>query len=531
MSMEDSTVNFESTTIDALVRRNAAAYPNRASIIDGERSLTYAEFDAEIDALARALVELGLAKGDRVAVMFLNDLEFLLSYFAVLRTGAVVVPINHRLVTDEIGYQIDDAACRFFIYSSQFEEVVRPLRETCSIEQWICAAASGDTFALDDLVRSHRGRGFDVPWTVSDKDPCGIWYTSGTTGRPKGAIVTHGSSVWSGVAMATTTGLSSASRILATSPLFHRGPMETLQLAGFLVGSTHVLMNRFAPADLLGLLEQHKITHAFIVPAMTHAVLNLPSRGDFDLSSIECWLTASAPFPEEYRSRLEAETTLRPGHIYNGYGITESLLNTVLRPADAHAHRGSVGQSVPGTDLDIVDPLGASCPVGSVGEVALAANSIATGYNMEQAAWDAVIYERGGRTWYRSGDLGYRDAEGFLYLVDRTKDMVISGGENVYSAEVEQILLTHPDVEQVAVIGTPHEQWGECVTAVVVPRFSSPLTLRDLVKFGEGAIASYKQPRRLILVDDLPRNAFGKVVKGEVRRLVAEETSDFADRR
>ncbi|GAA4753287.1 long-chain fatty acid--CoA ligase [Nocardioides endophyticus] len=521
-------MNVESMTIDGLVRRMAINAPAKRAVVSAQVSLTYEELDREVRRLALGLIEVGLEKGDRVAILFLNDPNFLICYFAVLRCGGVVVPLNTRLVADEVAYQISHSDSRLILHGDEFDDMLDSVGSRPPWSRRVSPTGRADgAMTLAQVARLGDDVAEPVFPSVHHDDAAGIWYTSGTTGTPKGAIVTHASSLWSAIGMALTGGVTARSRLLAPAPLFHRGPMETLSLAGFLVGATHFLLPKFDPADLLDSIERHAITHAFIVPSMTFAVLNLPQRGDYDLTSVTCWLTASASFPEEYRDRLEAETTLRSGMIINAYGITESLLNACFDPASLEGHRGSVGSAVPGTLIRVLDSHRAPMPAGEIGEIAVSGASIAAGYIDNDEAWNAVTFVEDGLTWYLSGDLGYLDDDGFLYIVDRVKDMVISGGENVYSAEVERVLVTHPDIAEVAIIGTPDQRWGECVTAVISSRAGAILDVEALEEYCAGRLAAYKRPRRVFHIEELPRNAFGKVRKGEVRdfvraRLVAD---------
>jgi acyl-CoA synthetase (AMP-forming)/AMP-acid ligase II len=517
-------MNADKMTIDSLVRRAALAFPAKPAVQDAHRALTYGELDGEIDALTVALFELGVRKGDRVASLFFNDWQAVVAYFATLRLGALVVPINHRLVAAEIAFQLNAAECGVLVYADEFEPTVVQLRGGVPVKHWIAAGVSdpdaGD-LRLERLLDDHRGRTPRLPWSVEGGDPSGIWFTSGTTGDPKGAVTTHASGLWAAIGMALAFGMTEQNRLLGVAPMFHRGPMEVFHVAGFLLGCSHVLMHHFEPMGMLRMIEEHRLTHGFIVPAMTFAVLNHPDRGDYDLSSMEGWVSASASLPEEYRSRLESETTLRPGKIFNAYGITESLLNTVLWPADAPAHPGSVGRAVPGVLLRVLDADRRSVATGEVGEIAIAAPSIATSYLGMADMWDAVTFEEHDRLWYLSGDLGRFDADGYLYIVDRVKDMVITGGENVYCVEVERVLIAHPGILDVAVIGVADERWGECVAAAVVRSPGADVTPADILEFCDGRLAPYKRPKQIFFVDALPRNSFGKVQKQRVRAMVA----------
>lgn len=524
-------MNVDAMTIDSLLRRGALAFPARLAIWDEERTLSYGELDAEVDALACALGDLGVGKGDRIASLLFNQWQALVTYFAAARVGALIVPVNYRLVAAEAAFQVGHAECRVLVYASELGPLVAGLRGVPGVRHWIAAGAGahpdGD-LSLEGLLDFYRGARPATPTPVASGDPSGIWYTSGTTGDPKGAVTTHGSALWAATTMALSMGLHERHRLLGVAPVFHRGPMEDFHLAGFLAGAPHYLMRHFDAAAMLRLIQEHRLTHGFIVPSMTFAVLTLPDRGSYDLASMRGWLSASAPFPEEYRDRLHRETTLPPDTVYNAYGITESLLNTSRWPQDAAARPGSVGRAVPGVLLRVVDAEHRPVPAGTVGEIAIAAPSMATTYLKNEQAWQEATFAADGRTWYLSGDLGRLDDDGFLYIVDRAKDMVISGGENVYSAEVERVLITVPGVAEACVVGVADARWGECVAALVVRAPGSHVTRDEILARVEGHLAPYKRPRRVYFAESLPRNAFGKVRKQQVREHLARLAADSA---
>ncbi|MBS4730339.1 AMP-binding protein [Mycobacterium sp. SM1] len=517
-------MNLNGATIDSVLRRSARAFPAKPAVIDGARSLTYGQLDEKVDALAHALVKLGLCKGDRVGVLFDNQWEMCCVYFALARIGALMVSLNARWLPGEIIYPVSDAACKAVIYATRFDSVIADVRPAVNCGIWISDGdepAPSATDCMEGLINRSADQRLLKAWTVGESDDSGIWYTSGTSGRPKGAVVRHASSVWSAVATALCLRMDERSRLLAVAPMFHRGAMEDFHLAGFLVGATHVMLPRFDPAAMLEMIETHRITHAFIVPTMTWHVLSLPTKDQYDLASMRAWMTASAPFPDEYRLRLERETTLPRNVVFNCYGATESLLNTFLPPEAAASKAGSVGWPVPGTLVHIVSPSGqAPLPGGDIGEVVTSTLTGARTYWGLPDAWDAVTFQAEDRIWYRTGDLGYLDEDGCLYIVDRCKDMIISGGENVYSVEVETALLQHPAIAEVAVVGLPDDRWGETVAALVVAKHPRAICPDDVIRWSRSKLAGYKCPTKVVFADALPRNSFGKLQKQKVKAMV-----------
>lgn len=510
-------------TIGEILRRDANAFPDKLAVVDYDRSFTYAELDNEVDAFSSALLDMGVRKGDRVAALFFNQWELLVTYFGVTRIGASIVTINNRLLPVEMAFPLRDARCKVLVYAAAFEQAVAQLPDLAQPEHLVVAGSVESHLAaaeLSSLLDEHRGQRPRFAWQVSQADESGVWYTSGTTGTPKGAIVTHYGSIWSAVGTALAIRLDERSRILGVAPIFHRGAMEDIHLGGFLVGATHFMLHRFDAATMMKMVQSHRITHAFIVPSMIWAVLSLPDRGSYDLSSMVAWMTASAPFPEEYRDRLEADTTLLKDRVFNVYGTTESLINAYLPPEIARQHPGSVGWPAVGTQVSIVDGDHNEVPVGEVGEIALSSASMACGYLGHPEAWAEATFEREGRLWYLSGDLGRIDKDRCLYIVDRSKDMVISGGENVYSIEVELTLVHHSAVAEAAVVGIPDERWGEMVAAMVVPRQGAVLTAEELIEYCSERLAGYKRPRLIVFAEALPRNSMGKIQKRRVVEMV-----------
>ena len=506
-------------TISSALQNTAAAFSAKPAFIDGADVITFAEFDRIVDALAGGLRRRGLQPGERVALLFRNDWRMMASYVAVVRAGAVAVPVNNRLVGLEIASQLIDAACVGLICDSEF----RPLADSLDVASLRLRVVSGragpaDTWLdFDEVATTGDPAAASAPHVVGADDVSAVWYTSGTTGRPRGAVVTHASAIAAATSICISTVLHRNSVVLAAAPMFHRGPTDSMHLAALVVGATQVMMRSFDPVQMLDLIALHRVTHAFIVPAMTYAVLGVEDRGRFDLTSMTCWMSASAPLPPSFRPRMHAETTLREGTIYNAYGLTESLLNTCLAGDEMIDRPTSAGRACVGTAVQILDDDLREVGTGLVGEVVVNCTAMATDYLGQTAAWEATTIDHGGRKWYRTGDLGYLDDSGYLFLVDRAKDMIISGGENIYSAEVERVVLGHPGIDDVAVIGTPDERWGELVTAAVVLHDGWTIESLDLDAHCRDELAAYKRPRRVIALDVLPRNSFGKVLKNVLR--------------
>ena len=505
-----------------LLRATARAYPERDMVVEGQRSFTYAQFDAMVDCFAGWFLRSGGARGFRAAYLFGNQWEVLLTYHAVGRAGGVVVSLNARLSPKEISFLLDEAAVEFVVYDPDFEALLTEAIGLCarSLETIAAGSVKGAArHALENILAStQRPAPLAFPH-ISANDDSGIWFTSGTTGRPKGAVVTHGSSVFSALLTSGVACISSETRLVSVAPLFHRGAVEDVHLAVTMMGGVHFLTKRFEPKRTLELLESTRATYAFIVPTMAQMMLEVPDHGSYDLSHLRCWMSASAPLREDLQERIRSEFRIPTDALANAYGITESLMNTYCLGKDLLKRPRSAGRPVPLTEVRILGPDHEFLRPGEIGEIVIAGPCQLRTYLGRQEDYVNTILEAEGKRWYRSGDLGYLDQDGFLFIVDRSKDMIITGGENVYSVEVEIALAGQPDVAEVAVIGEPDAKWGERVVAVIVPKHGRQPTESDLLH-ACNVIANYKRPKRFVFLDSLPRNSFGKLQKSALRDIV-----------
>jgi fatty-acyl-CoA synthase len=510
---------------DWIVRR-ADRKPGAIALVDGDtgRELSYRQLEQSVGELAAALYDLGLRRGDRVAFLMQNSPEFVETLFAAMNLGAVVVPMNFRLGAGEIAYLLADSGATILVVADRFRDLAAGALEHGGhgVRHVIAesdGAAVGElpTMALPDL-RGGPGRRPD-PMTRSE-DLCVIMYTSGTTGRPKGAMLTHGNMQWNAINMATVgTGLSGSTVTVAVAPMFHIGALGLSVLPILYAGGTVITVRAFDPERTLRLIAERRVTTQFMVPAMWSSLSQVPDFDSHDVSSMQYVLCGGAPCPLpviEFYQR-------RGWQFLEGFGMTEASPNTLLLDAEfVVSHAGSVGRPFMHVDVRLVDEEDHDVAVGEVGELVLRGPNIFAGYwGLPVETAEAM---RGG--WFHTGDLGRADEDGFITLVDRKKDMIISGGENVYPIEVEQVLYRHPDVGDVAVIGVPDDRWGETVVAVVVPAEGAASDADELIGYTRERIAHFKCPRRVEFVDELPRTATGKVLKRELRQqLVGSEAS------
>lgn len=459
-----------------------------------------------VDAVASALVGLGVRAGDRVAWVGLNRVELFETLFACARIGAIFNPLNNRLTVAELAVLIEASEPALVLTTDGFFEPAR-----AAVERTETAARVLDLET--DPIEATAVDGGSVPAepVVEAGRPLLMVFTSGTTGRPKGAVLSHGA-----VSATVANGISSQRLgaddvIVAPLPTFHVGGINIQTLPTLRVGGTVVLMRRFDPRELLELVERHRPTQAVLVPAMLRAVSGLPGFARADLGCFRGIMSGSSIVPEA----ATAPWFERGVPIGQVYGTTETgPTAVVLECPDAADHPGSAGRVVAPSELRIVDQSGADVGPGQAGEIVVRGPNLFTEYWRDPEATDHAL--RGG--WYHTGDVGHLDDDGWLYVSDRLRDMVISGGENVYPAEVEAVLGEHPGVAEIAVVGRPDERFGEIGVAFVVPADpASPPSLDTIREWAADRLARYKHPRELVVVDDLPRTALGKVTKHVLR--------------
>ncbi len=491
--------------------RRARMSPDKPALLQDGRSTTYAELDARATELAHGLRARGVTRGDRVAYLGLNSTTFVETMFAVAKLGAVVVPLNTRLAAPEIGFILSDSAPRVLVWAPELEAVVRSDEvQRLGLDLVAMAGEGPDTLAALRAVGRTVPEPVDEP--VGHDDLFMIQYTSGTTGRPKGVMLTHGNIVWNVYNLLVDVDLRSDEVSLVTAPLFHTAALNQVLFPTLLKGGTALIEARFDPDRALRLVEEHGVTLLFGVTSMYLALAQTDRWQTADLSSLRSALSGGAPLPEALL-RTYADRGLP---IIQGYGLTESSPGaTMLRAADSVRKLGSAGTACFFTDVRVVTPTLEPVAPGEAGEVLLQGPNVTPGYwQVPDATTQAFVEDR----WLRTGDLARLDDEGYLYVVDRLKDMIISGGENIYPAEVEQAIYAHPSVAECAVIGVPDDRWGEVGRAVVVLRAGQRLSEPELLAFLDGRLARYKLPKSVLFVPELPHNASGKLLKSRLKQ-------------
>jgi len=510
-----------------LVERNAVLHANELHRMFDGRQSSFAQFAARSRRLASALDRLGLKSQDRVAILAMNCAEYHEVYGACEVAPYIAAPVNFRLAPPEIAWILEDAAPKALIFEQQYAGIVEKLREELpGIQHYILIGDPVPPWAARYEALIESGSEAGPPLAPVASDIHSLMYTSGTTGRPKGVMITHEAMLALGEAWAMELGADLGDRILLAMPLFHIGARSQGYCVTFRAGAL-VVQRSFDARVVADTVQRERITQLHLAPTLMQQVLDLPGIDRYDFSSLRTINYAAAPMP---RTTLRRALRRFGPILINGYGQTEgsglSLRKAYHRMEGTEqdlARLASVGQAIYDTAVKIVDEQDAQLPTGSVGEICLCSRQNMVGYWNNSVATMETL--RGG--WLHTGDLGRMDQDGFVYLVDRKKDMIISGGENVYSREVEEALMSHPAVADVAVIGVPHLKWGEAVKAVVVLKPGMTIAAAALIAHCRGQIAGYKSPKSIEFTLELPRLPSGKTNKVALRQQfsTSEESS------
>jgi fatty-acyl-CoA synthase len=499
-------------------RRKSGA---KTALLSGTSALSYEELSERADRLANALRDRGVAKGDRVAYLGENHPSFVETFFACGLLGAIFVPLNTRLAPPELQFQLQDSGARLLVNAGALEASASAALEGTGVIHRLVVAADGGTGPsaasspaaverYEEALQAAVPDTIDVP--VGHDDGAMILYTSGTTGKPKGALLTHGNITWNCINTIVDMDLNRNDVALMISPLFHVASLDMGLLPMLLKGATVVLEAKFDPARVLELIQEHQVTTLNGVPTTFQLLCEHPGWAAADLSSLDKLTCGGSAIPRRVLDAYEDR-----GIGFTGcYGMTETAPGATMLPVDRSRDKaGSSGLPHFFTDVRIADPMGGAVVPGEVGEIQISGPNVIKEYwNRPEAT--AASYADG--RWFRSGDMGYRDQEGFLFVSDRLKDMIISGGENIYPAEVEAVIAEHGAVSSVAVIGVSDDKWGEVPQAIVTLREGESLTEEQLRSFLDGRLARYKIPKSLVVVADMPRTASGKIRKMELRK-------------
>ena len=492
---------------------HAARHPDKPALIEGDRVWSWPEFVARRNRLGHALLDLGLKPGEHVIVYAGNSLEHYLAGAGARPAGLVPAPMNHRLVAEEVAYILDHSDAAAVFVSDEFLPVVEAIRDDAhKVRHWILMGAAQREWGvhLDDLLVHGRPTPVELPEDTGFGSS--LIYTGGTTGKPKGAL-RRGIDPGGLMDTLREMDLLDPNHVhLVAGPMYHSAPAG-LALYSHLVGATVVIMPKFDPERALEQIQRHRCTSTFMAPTLLKRIVDLPEsvRARYDVSSMRTIIMAAAPCPMSVK---EAVIAYFGPALYEFYGSTELAVNTILKPADVLRKPGSCGQAAPGREIALLDDEGYPVPIGEPGELHVKHfPNILDEYYKDAEATRQM--HRG--VWYSVGDVAYRDAEGFYYICDRKRDMIISAGVNIYPAEIEDALHRHPDIQDVAVFGVPDDDWGERVHAAVQPRPGATVTAEEIVAFARLHLAGYKVPREVTFHENFPRDAAGKLLKRVLR--------------
>lgn len=505
-------------TLGDLLHRTAVRYPGKTAVVDGETRWTFAEFDAAVNRCAAALAGQGLVKGDRLALLSHNCRQFAVLVYATARLGVVLVPINFMLNAEEIAFILDHSGATAFVVEDALaatgEKALAQSSEPASVRAWIGLsgqAPTGDWADLDAWIDGDGDPG-EPDVHVADDDPLRLMYTSGTESRPKGVMLPSRSLIAQYVSCVVDGGMEHDDVELHSLPLYHCAQLDCFLSVDVYLGATSIILPAPDPARLLETIEREKVTKLFCPPTVWISLLRHPDFDTRDLSSLRKGYYGAAAMPVEVLQELSRR--LPEVRLWNFYGQTEtSPLATLLGPDEQLSHAGSAGRASLNVETRVVDDEGNEVGPGEVGEIAHRSPHVTLGY-YENEEKTAEAFAGG---WFHSGDLGVMTADGYLSVVDRKKDMIKTGGENVASREVEEALYLLEGVAEVAVFGVSHPHWIEAVTAVVVPKQGVTLTREQVDAHAREKLAGYKRPKYVVFADALPKNPSGKILKRELR--------------
>ena len=512
--------------IGSLLTNAARRFSANLAMVQGSQTWTYSEFNNRVNRLAKALCTLGVRPGDNVALLMYNGPQMLEAMFAAFKVGCGAVPINFRLHPDEFAFIIDHSEAKVVFISPEFNVVMDDIRTRMPHVRHVItpAGARGEMLDYETVLAGPSVQFQDS--AVEPDDVAWLFYTSGTTGQPKGAMLTHQNllSMSKSFYVDMCPGHGSNDVILHSAPLSHGSGLYALPNVGQAAAHIFPESTSFDPEAVLGIIEQSRVTNMFASPTMVKRLMDVPQFDAYDLSSLKALIYGGAPMLVE--DLVDACSKFGPS-LVQLYGQGESPMTITYLPHDDHVLDGSeaqrkrfisVGVARTNVEVAVFDASGSTVPIGEMGEIVTRSDVVMKGYWMNPEATSATLRDG----WLHTGDLGYMDEKGYVFLMARSKDLIISGGENIYAREVEDVLVQHPAVREVAVIGVADLEWGEAVKAVVATERAASVTAAELIAFCKDRIASYKKPKSVDFVDELPKNNYGKIVKKDLRARFGE---------
>ncbi|MBN9460941.1 MAG: AMP-binding protein [Burkholderiales bacterium] len=502
------------TSVSEHVARNARKFPSRVALIDERGAFTYARLDEAASRFAAYLQDAGIGRGDKVALLAMSSANWVVAYVAILRLRAACVPLNYRLTPEEVRANVEDAQCRFVITTADY--VASHIRGRIDLPVALIDDSAGENGLSRILERPADG--FRAP-AAGDDDVQLIMFTGGTTGRSKGVVLRNRQVFWNTIHEALDTGMNEFDNTILATPLHHAAALNCWLLPHLYLGARATIMREYDAERMLDMIAAHEVTNGFAPPSVAREIcIAAERRAPERLASFRRWYVGGGILSAKDRDRMHA---LVPGSkIFYQYGLTEAgVIVTVLKEEDYETAPDSIGRPFLNFEVKIAREDLSDASVGEPGEILVRGPSVMDGYYNRPDATAAVFHDG----WLRTGDMGAMDENGYVYFHDRLKDMVKSGGLNVYSQEVERALQKHPAVREVGVIGLPSERWGEEVTAVIVRRDGMSAEEAEIIAFAKESLAHYKAPKRVVFIpyEDLPINYSGKIIKRELRGRIA----------
>jgi len=503
--------------IGYILKRTAKNSPDREGLVVGGRRLTFKEINERVNQLANALLAQGLQKGDRVGLLFYNSLAYFESYLALYKAGLVWVRLNYRLSISELTNMMRDSQASAILHGPEFGKVADEICNSVSAVKQRIHQGEGPGLRYEEFLSS--GSKEEPSIEVNEEDLSDIWYTSGTTGEPKGIMITHRNILTCvQFLLSDVYWITEEDKLLTIGALSHAGSVRVLPFVSR--GALNALHKSFDPMEIFETVEKEKITDISTVPTMLLALMDHPERRNYDLSSLKTITYAGAPTPVE---RIKEAVEIFGPILDQSFGQAESIITITHLPKHEHIvnndperekRLASVGREYPGVQLKVVNEKGDECAPGEIGEVITRSDLVMKGYwNRPEQTAEALK-----NGWLYTGDLGYQDEKGYLYLMDRKHGKIITGGLNVYPREVEEVLSQHKAIAEACVFGVPDPKWGEAVTAAVTLRSGTDASEQELIEFCKSKVASYKTPKKVHILDSLPKNAYGKILQRELKK-------------
>ncbi|WLR52870.1 long-chain-fatty-acid--CoA ligase [Bacillus tianshenii] len=507
-------------TYGSIIKQNAEKFRTKPAVIFNGNTLSYQQLNERSNKIANTFLQRGYQKGDKVSVLMQNNDVYIEVMIALAKIGVVTVPINYRLKGEEIKYIVKDSDSRAFITTEEYEAQIASISSDLPQLDSILIVGEG----TDSKFESYEafvasGSAAEPEVDVHENDPLYIGYTSGTTGRPKGVVISHRNRVLMGMVSAYEYKVDESDVHIVAGPIYHAAPWIFLMMQ-LIAGGTLVIQKGFNAKEFLELVEKYKVTNTFLAPTMYNFIVHADDevKNAYDIRSMRVLISAGSPLPT--RTKNEILAFFKDVDLHEFYGSTESAVTLNIKPKDITRKDRCVGQPFPLVECMILDEDKKPVKQGEVGELYFKAPYLLDEYYKNEEATEEGFYNG----FFSVGDMAMQDEEGYYYIVDRKKDMLISGGVNIYPREIEEVLYGHSDIVEAAVIGIPDEVWGESVKAIVVPREEGILTAEDVIAYCDEHLASYKKPKSVEFVKELPRNPSGKILKRELRDTYWEQS-------